>query len=134
MSSSHHKAALCAVQVRSTHRLSDHGLVQSLPIAGTHVLTTCQSTGHIFVAATGSDGIHQLAPVPFDQQARALADLELFAEALTLITYAAQPQVRSMFAEWHHVFFCTVQCSRGTCGQHCFSLYLSYEIESVSIL
>lgn len=103
------------MQVRSTHRLSDHGLVQSLPIAGTHVLTTCQSTGHLFVAATGSDGIHQLAPVPFDQQARALADLELFAEALTLITYATEPQVRlpsSINAEWHHIF--SVWCSAVT--------------------
>ena len=68
--------------------------MQSLPIAGTHVLTVCQSTGHIFLAATGSDGIHQLAPVPFDQQARALADLEQYAEALTLTTYAAESQVQ----------------------------------------
>lgn len=82
------------MQVRSTHRLSDHGLVQSLPIAGTHVLTACHSTGHIFVAATGSDGIHQLTPLPFHQQARALADLNQFAEALTLLTYAAESQVR----------------------------------------
>lgn len=99
-----HTPAVCAVQVRSTHRLSDHGLVQSLPIAGTHVLTPCPATGNIFIAATGSDGIHQLAPVPFDQQARALADLELFAEALTLITYAAEPQVCSILAESHHMF------------------------------
>lgn len=82
------------MQVRSTHRLSDHELVQRLPIAGTHVLTACQSNGHIFIAATGSDGIHQLSPVPFDQQARALADLEQYAEALTLTTYAAESQVQ----------------------------------------
>lgn len=98
---------MSAVQVRSTHRLSEHGLVQSLPIAGTHVLTACQVNGHIFVAATGSDGIHQLSPVPFDQQARALADLEHYAEALTLTTYAAESQVwqgPACLAEQHQDF------------------------------
>lgn len=82
------------MQVRSSHRLSDHGLVQSVPVAGTHVMTACQTTGRIFVAATGSDGIHQLTPVPFHQQARALADMNHFAEALALTTYAAESQVR----------------------------------------
>lgn len=69
--------------------------MQSLPIAGTSVLTTCQSNGHIFVAATGSDGIHQLTPAPFDQQARALAALKQFAEALTMASYLADTQVKS---------------------------------------
>ena len=68
--------------------------MQSLPIAGTNVLTACQSSGHIFVAATGSDGIHELTPVPFEQQARALADLDQFAEALTMCTYLSESQVR----------------------------------------
>ncbi|KAA6422986.1 MAG: vam6 Vps39 isoform X1 [Trebouxia sp. A1-2] len=84
--------AMLPVQVRSAHRLSDHGLTQKLPIAGTSVLTACQSSGNIFVAATGSDGIHQLAPVPFDQQAKALADVDQFAEALTMIAYLHDSQ------------------------------------------
>ncbi len=81
------------MQVRSAHRLSDHGLTQKLPIAGTSVLTACQSSGNVFVAATGSDGIHQLAPVPFDQQAKALADVDQFAEALTMSAYLHDSQV-----------------------------------------
>lgn len=89
---------LTAVQVRSAHRSSDHGLTQKLPIAGTSVLIACQSTGNIFVAATGSDGIHQLAPVPFDQQARALADLEQFAEALSMIALSNDSQVHNLQA------------------------------------
>ncbi|KAL0024599.1 hypothetical protein WJX77_001647 [Trebouxia sp. C0004] len=80
------------IEVRSAHRLSDHGLTQKLPIAGTSVLTACQSSGNIFVTATGSDGIHQLAPVPFDQQAKALADVDQFAEALTMIAYLHDSQ------------------------------------------
>lgn len=87
---------LTAVQVRSAHRSSDHGLTQKLPIAGTSVLIACQSSGNIFVAATGSDGIHQLAPVPFDQQARALADLEQFAEALSMIALSNDSQVHNL--------------------------------------
>ncbi len=81
------------MQVRSAHRLSDHGLTQKLPIAGTSVLTACLLSGDIFVAATGSDGIHQLAPVPFDQQARALAEMDQFAEALTMIAFLNDSQV-----------------------------------------
>ena len=81
------------MQVRSAHRLSDHGLTQKLPIAGTSVLTACQSSGNIFVAATGSDGIHQLAPVPFGEQARALSDMGHFAEALTMMAFLDDTQV-----------------------------------------
>jgi len=82
--------------------------MQKLPIAGTSVLTACQSSGNVFVAATGSDGIHQLAPVPFDQQAKALADVDQFAEALTMIAYLHDSQVHrkacckcALCCAWH---------------------------------
>ena len=68
--------------------------MQSLPIAGTSVLSACQPNGDIFVAATGSDGIHQLTPAPFDQQARALASLNQFAEALTMASYLTDLQAK----------------------------------------
>ena len=82
------------MQVRSAHRLSDHGLIQSLPIAGTSVVTTCQTSGTMFVTAAGGDGIHQLVPVPFDDQARALADMAHFAEALTMMAFHNESQVQ----------------------------------------
>ena len=81
------------MQVRSAHRLSDHSLTQTLPIAGTSVLTASPASGDIFVAAAGSDGIFHLAPVPFAQQAKTLADVGLFPEALTMMAYLDESQV-----------------------------------------
>ena len=49
----------------------------------------------MFVAAAGSDGIFQLSPVPFDQQAKALADRASFDEALAMLAYLDESQVQA---------------------------------------
>lgn len=85
---------LVAVQVRSAHRLSEHGLTQQLPISGITMQT--DSSGDVFVITSGRDGIQQLIPTPFAQQAQALADLQQFPEALTLASLMPDNQVSTL--------------------------------------
>lgn len=80
-----------AVQVRSAHRLSEHGLTQQLTIQGVSMLP--ESSGAVFIITSTRDGIQQLVPVPFAQQAQALADLQQFPEALAMTSLMSDAQV-----------------------------------------
>lgn len=80
-----------AVQVRSAHRLSEHGLTQQLTIQGVSMLP--DTSGAVFIITSTRDGIQQLVPVPFAQQAQALAELQQFPEALAMTSLMSDGQV-----------------------------------------
>lgn len=83
------------MQVRSAHRSSEHGLTQQLPLIGASLLA--DSDGNVFVITSNRDGIQQLVPEPFAQQAQALAELSQFPEALSLASLIPDDQVNL----WH---------------------------------
>ena len=51
------------------------------------------SSGEVFIITSNRDGIQQLIPVPFLQQAQALAELQQFPEALTMAGLMPEDQV-----------------------------------------
>lgn len=68
--------------------------MQVLPLRGMTIsAASTAADGSVFLASGGDGGIRRLAPVPFRQQAEALADAEEFQEALQLATFIPDSQV-----------------------------------------
>jgi hypothetical protein len=73
--------------------VSQHGMAQLMPIPGMAVVTgTCAADGSLYVASAGEGGIRRLMPVPFDQQAELVADLDEYGEALALANMISDSQ------------------------------------------
>lgn len=51
------------------------------------------SSSEVFIITSNRDGIQQLVPLPFVQQAQALAELQQFPEALTMAGLMPEDQV-----------------------------------------
>ena len=71
--------------------------VQVIPVKGMGLMSrSAASSGDVFVASSSGDaGILRLAPLPFVQQAKALADRNELSAALEMASLVPSTQVRS---------------------------------------
>ena len=92
---SHDIVVSCGTRPPSLMFLSFELHVQVLPLRDIGAIApSLGSDGSVYLAVSGEIGIRRLAPVPYDQQARALAEAGDYSEALTMAALMPLEQVQ----------------------------------------